>query len=139
MKKEVPGFKFEIGQDELSLVIAGIERALTSGRLTLGEEGRQFEEEFARSIGVPHACALSSGTAALEIALRIFGVHGRDVLVPANTFFATAAAVVHAGGRPRFVDCDPHTLSLDLESVRRQWRPSCAGLIAVHIGGAVVP
>lgn len=139
MKKEVPGFRFEIDSAELSAVMSTLERVVRSGRLTLGDEGRQFEDEFARTIGVQHACAVSSGTSALEIALRIFGVRAREVLVPANTFFATAAAVVHAGGRPRFVDCNPKTLSVDLVSVRKTWTQTCAGLIVVHIGGAVLP
>ena len=66
-------------------------------------------------------------------------MHGKEVLVPANTFFATAAAVVAAGARPRFVDCDPATMAVDIESVRAAIGPDTAGLIVVHISGLITP
>ena len=83
--------------------------------------------------------AVSSGTSALEIILRSIGVEGRDVLVPANTFFATAAAAAHAGARVRFVDCDPQTMSFDLDDVVAHIGPDTAAVIAVHIGGLISP
>lgn len=139
MRRQVPGFKFQIDSEAVHDLLVDLERVVRSGRLTLGEETRRFEEEFAGVAGVPHACAVNSGTSALEIALRIFGVQGREVLVPANTFFATAAAVVHAGGRPRFVDCDPRTLCMSYQSLVQRWTAGCAGVIAVHIAGVIVP
>ena len=83
--------------------------------------------------------AVSSGTSALEIILRAIGVEGREVLVPANTFFATAAAAVHAGARVKFVDCDRATMAFDLDDVAAQIGPETAAVIAVHIGGLVSP
>ena len=75
--------------------------------------------------------AVSSGTAALEIILRSIGVAGRDVIVPANTFFATAEAALRAGGRPVFADIDPQTFALSPQTVAgradaRRRRRSCS-------------
>ena len=73
-----------------------------------------FEREFAEYVGVPHAAALSSGTAALHLALLLLGVGpGDDVLVPTLTFVASANAVTYVGARPVFVDSDETTWNLD--------------------------
>ncbi len=120
-------------------ILERIDDALASGQLTLGATGRELEDEFAERHGSRHAVAVSSGTSALEIVLRACGVEGREVLVPANTFFATAAAAAHAGARVRFVDCDPDTMAFDLDDVAAQIGPDTAAVIAVHIGGLVSP
>jgi len=120
-------------------ITAMIDRALESGSLTLGDYGRQFEEGFAARHQVPYAVTVSSGTSALEIALRAFGVEGREVIVPANTFFASAAAVVHAGGRPRFADVSAATLALSRSTVEAALTDSTAGVMLVHIGGLITP
>ena len=84
-----------------------------------------------------HAIAVNSGTSALEIILRSLGIEGRDVLVPTNTFFATAAAVVHAGGNPVLLDMDPESFSVRPDAVEKNLTPKTAGMIVVHIGGIV--
>ncbi|MBT7694580.1 MAG: aminotransferase, partial [Gemmatimonadales bacterium] len=79
------------------------QRVLESGRVNYltGEEGRAFEAECATYLGSRHAVALSNGTVALELAYRALGVGpGDDVIVPARTFIATAAAAVAVGARP---------------------------------------
>ena len=139
VRRNVPSFRLSVKPPELDEVLSGMKQALLSGQLTLGREGKLLEEEFAGFVGMPFACAVNSGTAALEIALRAFGVQGRKVLVPANTFFATPAAVLHAGGVPRFVDCDPKTLAMDYDSLVRRWTSRCAGVIVVHVGGPIAP
>jgi len=73
----------------------------------------------------------------LEIILRVLGVEGKDVLVPTNTFFATAAAVIHAGGRPVLVDMDPGSFGIRPEDAEKCLTPKTAGLIVVHIGGII--
>jgi perosamine synthetase len=120
-------------------ILARIDQALISGQLTLGPIGRELEAAFAKRHGAQHAVAVSSGTGALEIILRSLGVEGREVIVPANTFFATAAAAVHAGARVVFVDCDPETMAFDLADVGAHLRPETAAVIAVHIGGLISP
>ena len=106
-------------------------------QLTLGSTGRSSSARFAELCGRPHGIAVSSGTAALEIILRSLGVEGKDVLVPANTFFATAAAVVHAGGRPVSSTSSPSpSRSLRTTPSARITREH-GGIVAVHIGGTV--
>src|SRR4051812_49705995 len=135
----VPPARILFPPEDRAAILSMIDEALTSGQLTLGAIGRELEEAFAVRHGTRHAVAVSSGTAALEIILRAVGVEGREVVVPANTFFATAAAATHAGARVRFVDCDPATMSFDLEDVRAQLTPDTAAIIAVHIGGVLTP
>jgi dTDP-4-amino-4,6-dideoxygalactose transaminase len=80
----------------------------------LGPDVDAFEAEFAERVGVGHAVALSSGTAALHLALLMLGVGpGDEVLVPSFTFVATAAAVCYLGADPVFVDCSPSTWNID--------------------------
>jgi dTDP-4-amino-4,6-dideoxygalactose transaminase len=88
---------------------------------------------------VPHAVAVSSGTAALTIALRAAGVDGREVIVPANTFYATAAAVLQAGGRPVFADVDAATFALSPATTAAALTPLTAAVVVVHIGGLITP
>ena len=76
-------------------IAAAVTEILASGALTLGPYTGRFEAAFAAAHDAAHAVATSSGTSALNIALQVAGVAGRDVVVPANTFYATAAAVVH--------------------------------------------
>jgi dTDP-4-amino-4,6-dideoxygalactose transaminase len=123
-------------RDDVSRMVS---EALATGAMTLGPRTVELEQAFAKRHDAPHAVAVASGTAALEVALRIMGVEGREVVVPTNTFFATAAAVLHAGGRVRFADVDPDTLSLSVESVEAALRPDTAAVVLVHIGGAIAP
>lgn len=137
--RTVPAAKIEFTPDDRQWIADRIQEILESGQLTLGKYGKAFEEKFAELCGVEHAVAVNSGTAALEISLRALGVEGRDVLVPANTFFATAAAVVHAGGRPVLMDTDLETFGTAPEEIERRLTPNTAGVIVVHIGGLVSP
>ncbi|HET9732833.1 MAG TPA: DegT/DnrJ/EryC1/StrS family aminotransferase [Acidimicrobiales bacterium] len=116
-----------------------VDETLQRGSLTLGPITTTFEEEFASRHAAARAVAVSSGTAALEIIFRALGVDGREVVVPANTFYATAGAVIHAGGRPVFADVDPRTLALDPASLRAVIGPDTAAVALVHIGGLVAP
>ena len=137
--RTVPAARIEFLPEDRRWITDRIEEILESGQLTLGKYGAAFEEKFAELCGVKHAVAVNSGTAALEISLRALGVEGRDVLVPANTFFATAAAVVHAGARPVLMDTEPETFATAPEEIERRITPNTAGVIVVHIGGLVSP
>jgi perosamine synthetase len=128
-------------RDEIAAATAEI---LASGNLTLGPYTRQFEAAFAAAHSPggtepPHAVAVSSGTAALEIILRSIGVTGRDVIVPANTFFATAEAALRAGGRPVFADIDAQTFALSPQTLLAALTPRTAVVMLVHIGGLISP
>jgi dTDP-4-amino-4,6-dideoxygalactose transaminase len=129
-------------RDEIAAATAEI---LRTGALTLGPYTRQFESAFSEAHsrdgadGVPRAVAVSSGTAALEVILRSIGVQGRDVIVPANTFFATAEAALRAGARPVFADIDPATFALSPQTVAAAVTPRTAAVMLVHIGGLITP
>ena len=94
--------------------IAEVVDTLHSGWLATGPKTKRFEREFAEVIGVPHAIALSSATAAMHLALEALGLKpGDEVIVPVYTFTATAAVIVHCGAQPVFVDVDPVTCNID--------------------------
>ncbi|HZP28004.1 MAG TPA: DegT/DnrJ/EryC1/StrS family aminotransferase [Acidimicrobiia bacterium] len=135
----IPSARLGFTAEERADILGMIDAALRDGALTLGSRTEEFERAFAARHDADDAVAVSSGSAALEIALRIFGVEDRDVVVPTNTFFATAAAVVRAGGRPRFADVDAATFALSAETVAEALTPATAGVVLVHIGGVVAP
>ncbi len=137
MMTQVPSAKIQFQPEDRIWIADRIQEVLASGQLTLGKYGAQFEREFARLCGVRHGIAVSSGTSALEIILRSLGIEGKKVLVPTNTFFATAAAVVHAGGSPVLVDMDPESFALHPEAVEKSLVPGVAGIVVVHIGGII--
>jgi dTDP-4-amino-4,6-dideoxygalactose transaminase len=133
----IPAAKIQFLPEDRIWIAERIQEVLESGQLTLGKYGAEFEKKFAALCGTRHGIAVNSGTSSLEIILRSLGVEGRDVLVPTNTFFATAAAVVHAGGNPVLLDMDPESFSIHPEEVEKRLTPQTAGIIVVHIGGIV--
>jgi perosamine synthetase len=135
----VPPARILFPPEDRAAILSMIDEALVSGQLTLGAIGRELEDAFAARHASKHAVAVSSGTSALEIILRAIGVEGREVIVPANTFFATAAAAVHAGARLRFVDCDPATMAIDPADLAAIITPATAAVVIVHIGGLITP
>jgi perosamine synthetase len=136
---KVPPARVVFSDADIKSITELVTSSLRSGSLTLGPNGREFEKRFTSVTGTKHAVAVSSGTSALEIALRAIGVTGREVLVPANTFVATAAAAMHAGARVRFVDVERETLALDPRALDRAITSNTAAVILVHIGGVVSP
>jgi dTDP-4-amino-4,6-dideoxygalactose transaminase len=136
---KVPAARVVFSDDDRASILAMIDESLRTGSLTLGPHTRALESAFATRHAVPYATAVSSGTSALEIVLRTLGVAGDEVIVPANTFFATAAAVQHAGGLPRFADVAPGTFALSAETIEAVLTPATAGVVMVHIGGMISP
>lgn len=134
---KIPAAKIYFPEEDKEKILNQVKKVLDSGWLTLGKFGRQFEEEFAKEHGAKYAVAVSSGTSALEIALRILEVRGKEVVIPTNTFFATASAVLHAGGKVRLADVKKDTFALDPESLRATITENTAGVIVVHIGGII--
>jgi len=117
-----------------------IDQVLASGMLTQGDVVLDFEREVQRFTGFP-AVALSTGSAALDVAYNVLGVAGRTVLVPVNTFFATASSVVRAGGRVDFVDVELDGFGMDPDSLRAalERHDDVAAVVVVHIAGVVSP
>ena len=110
---------------------------LESGRLTMGPKVAELEAELARACEVEHAVAVSSGTAALHLAVLALGLEPGDVLVPAYTFPATANVVALSGLRPVLVDVDPATMNLD--PARLAVGPRTKAILAVHLFGRPAP
>ena len=137
--RSVPAARVVFGEDDRREVLAMIDGSLRTGSLTLGPHTSAFEEAFAARHSAPHAVAVSSGTSALEIILRAIGVAGREVVVPTNTFYASAGAVEHAGGVIRLVDVSAATMALTRESVAAALGPDTAAVMLVHIGGVITP
>jgi perosamine synthetase len=122
----------DVGEEELAEIAAVLE----SGQLTMGPKVDELEELLAQACGVKHAVAVSSGTAALHLAILALGPDPRDqVLVPAYTFPATANVVALAGLRPVLVDVDPKTMNLDVERVAEAVTPRTRAVLAVHLFG----
>src|SRR5260370_19278633 len=120
-------------------IAAAVTDILTTGVLTLGPYTEEFERAFASAHQADQAVATSSGTAALEILLRALRVAGADVIVPANTFYATAAAVINAGARPVFADVDAATFALSPQTVADALTPNTAAVVLVHVGCLLTP
>lgn len=134
---KIPPARIYFSEEDRSWILKSIDEALSTGQLTLGKNGQQLEEEFTRFIGTKYAVTVNSGTSAIQIPMHIFDVRGKEVIIPTNTFFATALGVMHAGGIVRFVDCDPETFSVDVGSLRNVITDKTVGVIVVHIGGIV--
>lgn len=117
-------------------IMDALDRVLASGQFVGGEWVEQFEEQFARFVGSRYAIGVSSGTSALELALKAAQVAASDeVIVPANSFFATAEAVSNVGAKPVFADVDPRTYHLDVNSVERRITAKTRAIIPVHLYG----
>jgi perosamine synthetase len=132
----IPPFRVEFTAAERQEILSNVALVLDSGRLMLGPITRRFEELFAATVGVEHAVSVNSGSTALEIIYRYFNVAGRDVLVPTNTNFATAAAAIHAGGNAVFFDSG---LYPDFADIARKVTPNTRVVVVVHIGGYITP
>jgi len=101
-----------------------------------GEQGRQFEAEFAKYCGAKKGIALANGTVALELALKGFGIEpGDEVIVPPRTFIATASSVALSGGTPVFADVDTDSQNITAETIRQQITPKTKAVIVVHLAG----
>jgi dTDP-4-amino-4,6-dideoxygalactose transaminase len=133
----IPVFDVRLAEAEVEAVA----ETLRSGWLTMGPRTQAFETQFAEHLGVPHAIALSSCTAALHLAYLAAGVGpGDEVIVPGMTFVATAAAVRYCGATPVLAEIlGGHDLSLDPDDVAARVTPRTKAVCAVHYGGYAAP
>jgi dTDP-4-amino-4,6-dideoxygalactose transaminase len=119
-----------------SEVDAAIQRVLDTSAFVLGREVEAFERAFAEYVGAEFCVGVSNGTAAIQLALTACGVGaGDEVIVPANTFFATAEAVSTANASPVFVDCDPASYNIDASKIETAITPRTRAVIPVHLYG----
>src|SRR5271169_3698655 len=121
-----------LGEEE----IASVAECIRSSWIGLGARVERFEQEFARYKGAPYALAVSSGTAAIHLALAALGIGaGDEVIAPAMTFCSTVHSIVHAGAKPVLVDCSRDTFNLDPDQVERAITPATKAILAVHMCG----
>jgi dTDP-4-amino-4,6-dideoxygalactose transaminase len=105
-----------------------------------GPQVGEFEKAYAEYSGVAHTIGVANGTDALELALRAAGVGpGDECVLPANSFIATAEAVVRAGATPVFVDCDPDTFLIDTKAAIDAFTANTKAVLPVHLYGQIAP
>jgi dTDP-4-amino-4,6-dideoxygalactose transaminase len=130
---EIPLFDLRLEEEDVQAVLD----VLRSGWLTMGPKTAEFEAAFAEHLGARHAVAVSSCTAALHLAYLAAGVGpGDEVIVPAMTFVATAAAAIYCGATPVFAEiAGPHELSLDPQDVKAKLTERTKAVCVVHFAG----
>lgn len=128
-KDFVPVARPYLGPEEVSAA----ERAILSGWVTQGPEVAAFEREFADFVGAPNACAVSSGTTALHLALLAVGVRPSDeVITVSHSYIATANSIRYCGARPVFVDVDPATFNIDPRLIEDAISQRTRAILCVH-------
>jgi perosamine synthetase len=132
MSLRIPLSSPDITEAEIEAVSA----VLRTNSLSLGPRLEEFEDALAAFHQMPHAIAVSSGTAALHLAIRALGIgEGDEVIIPSFTFIAVANAVCYQRATPVFVDIDPVTLNIDPSCIARAITPRTRAIIVVHTFG----
>ena len=113
-------------------------KVMNKGWYIMGEQLELFEQEYAAYCGTKYCIGVGNGLDALHLILEGYGIgQGDEVIVPANTYIATALAVSYCGATPVFVDCDPNTFNVDVTKIEEQITDKTKAIIAVHLYGRV--
>ncbi len=132
----IPIAKPLIGEEEIESVV----NSMRSGIIAEGPRVKEFEEAFARYIGVKHAIAVNSGTAALLVSLLAKGIgRGDEVITTPFTFIATANSILFTGAKPVFADIDPYTYNIDPLDIERKITDRTKAIIPVDLYGHMAP
>ena len=134
---KVPATKPYFSEEDITFITERFKGILRGESfLSMHKYGAEFERKFAESIDIKHGVGCSSGTAALELICRALNVSGKEVILPSNTFVASANAILNAGGIPVFADCNDN-LCMDAEDAIKRITLNTAAIMQVHIGGVV--
>lgn len=127
----IPVFKPSYGKDEFDAV----KKVMKSGWVGLGPVTAEFEERFAKYIGVKYAVALNSCTAALHLAMKVMDIEGGDVLTTPMTFVSTNHAILYNNATPIFCDIEPDTLNISFKEIEKNITKNTKAIVTVHYGG----
>jgi len=134
---KVPATKPYFSEEDIAFITERFKDILKGNSfLTMHKYGAEFEQKFAEFIGTKYAVGCNSGTSALELICRALNVSGKEVILPSNTFVASANAILNAGGTPVFADCGDD-MCLEAEDAIKRITPRTAAIMQVHIGGIV--
>jgi len=135
--KNIPATKPTFSQADIKFVTEKFTEILEGKSfLSQGVYSDEFENKFASYIGTDYAVSCNSGTSALELIFRALDISGKEVILPSNTFIATANAIINAGGKPVFAECNLE-MCLDYENVVSLVTDNTVAICHVHIGGLV--
>jgi perosamine synthetase len=137
MRKKIKLFDPHVGGEEEKEIIA----VLKSGFWASGEgNGKvlKFETSFNKYTGSNNCIAVNSGTSALDLALSLFDIKNKEVILPSLSFVSTAHSILYNGGKPIFVDVDPNTLCIDPEQIKKNITKKTKIILPVHFGGLPV-
>ena len=127
----IPVFRPSFSEEEW----LALKEPFESGWIGLGPKTAEFEKKFAEYIGVDHAAALNSCTAALHLALALCKINGAEVITSPMTFVSTNHAILYNGGEPVFGDIEEDTLCIDAEKIEELITPRTKAVLVVHYGG----
>ncbi|MDE0811414.1 MAG: DegT/DnrJ/EryC1/StrS family aminotransferase [Alphaproteobacteria bacterium] len=136
---QVPILRVPFGPEDAEFITTGVEKILASGMLTMSTHTKNFEGAFGSFAKAEHAISCTNGTSELELIIRGLGIEGKSIIVPTNTFLASAYAAIQTGNRVIFADCDPETFCLDPADVAARIEDDTAAVMLVHIGGVITP
>lgn len=133
----IPFVSFKPMEEELNKEMhAAFERVYDSSWYISGEEGKRFEQAFAAYCGTDYCIGCGNGLDALMLSLRALGVgRGDEVLIPSNTYIATALAVTYVGAKPVFVEPDIRTFNIDVNQIEEKITSRTKAIIPVHLYG----
>ena len=134
MKRKIKLFEPNIGKDEDNAVRHVLKSKFWASGAGTGKV-LEFEKKFKKYVNSKSCIAVNSGTAALNLALSLYDIKNREVILPSLTFVATANAVIMNGGKPVFVDVDPYTLNIDTEKIESSISEKTKIILPVHFGG----
>ena len=136
LRLKVPFAKPYFSESDIEAILSGMRAVLESGWLTSGKNVEAFEQEFAELIGTRYAVAMNSCTAALHaIFLALDIKYGDEVIVPANTFVATANTALYVGAKPVFADSDKDTFNISSNDAEKRITKNTLAMVPVHLAG----